>query len=173
MLKYARFRFCPNCGNNRIEGFRGNGMQCLDCGFLYFHNCASAAAGIIETEKGILFTVRAEEPQKGYYDLPGGFVNYGESLEQALFREAREELNLTIHDLRYLGSFPNIYAFHGVTYFTTDTVFVAKTTKLGDLTTNAEISRIVFAEPHEIDPERIAFESIRAGLVKYLEILKG
>src|SRR5512135_3908924 len=107
MLKYTRFRFCPGCGKRRIEGFKKNGLRCKDCGFLYFHNCASAAAAIIETEKGVVVTVRAEEPKSGFYDLPGGFVNYGESIEQALVREVREELNLEIVDLRYFGSFPN------------------------------------------------------------------
>ena len=173
MLKYARFQFCPSCGKSRVEEFKRNGMRCKDCGFLYFHNCASAAAAIIETKKGIVVTVRAEEPKSGFYDLPGGFVNYGESIEQALIREVREELNLEINDLRYFGSFPNIYYFHGITYFTTDAMFLAKAPSLARLRINKEVSEIFFAKPGEIDLDKIAFESIKNGVRRYLEVFNN
>lgn len=147
-------------------------MRCRSCGFVYFHNCAAAAAAIIETGKGILLTVRAEEPKRGCYDLPGGFVDYGESLEEALRREIREELNLEIHNLRYLGSFPNTYSFRGVVYFTTDAIFAAETASLDLLKANREIQGLVIAGVNEIELDRIAFESIKEGIERYREGLK-
>jgi len=129
-------------------------------------------AGIIEFEERIILTKRGAEPRKGFYDLPGGFVFYRESLEDALFREIKEELNLEIPHWKYLGSFPNIYLYGDVTYFTTDAIFVASKSNLAGLKTNKEIAEVVFVNPKEIDWDQIAFDSIKQGLKKYKEGLK-
>ena len=167
MLRYANFKFCPHCGKAGVAELRKNAMNCQSCGFVYFHNCASAAAAIIETEKGIILTKRADEPKKGFYDLPGGFADYGESFEEALIREIREELNLEIQDFRYLGSFPNTYFYRNVTYFTTDAIFVVKTSNIENLKAGKEIEAPLIANPENIDLTRIGFDSIKEGIRKY------
>ena len=55
----------------------------------------------------VLVAVRARNPGKGLLDLPGGFVDPGESLEVALYRELQEELGFDMAGqlCRYLGSF--------------------------------------------------------------------
>ena len=169
MLPYTKFHFCPRCGKERIEESGENSLRCLDCGFLYFHNCAAAVAGIIQTGKGIILTERAAEPRKGCYDLPGGFVFYRESLEDALSREIKEELNLEIPHWQYLGSFPNVYPYRDVTYFTTDAIFVAAISDLSGIKTDKEIAQVVFVNPQEINWNQIAFDSIKRGLKKYQE----
>ncbi len=58
---------------------------------------------IIELEGGIVLIERKNEPFG--WALPGGFVDYGESLEQAAIREAREETSLDIENLRLLGCY--------------------------------------------------------------------
>lgn len=58
---------------------------------------------IIELEGGIILIERRNEPFG--WALPGGFVDYGESLESAAVREAREETSLEISDLRLLGCY--------------------------------------------------------------------
>jgi NAD+ diphosphatase len=172
LLPYTKFHFCPRCGKERIEESRENSLRCLDCGFLYFHNCAAAVAGIIQFRKEIILTKRAVEPRKGCYDLPGGFVFYRESLEDALSREIKEELNLRIPRWQYLGSFPNVYLYRDVTYFTTDAIFVAAISDLSGIKTDKEIAQIVFANPQEINWNQIAFDSIKQGLKKYQEGLE-
>jgi ADP-ribose pyrophosphatase YjhB (NUDIX family) len=129
-------------------------------------------AGIIEFEERIILTKRGAEPRKGYYDLPGGFVFYRESLEDALSREIKEELNLEISHWQYLGSFPNIYLFGAVTYFTTDAIFMASNSNLAGLRADKEIAEVIFVNPKKIDWDQIAFESIKTGLKKYQEGLR-
>ena len=58
---------------------------------------------IIELEGGIILIERRNEPFG--WALPGGFVDYGESLESAAVREALEETSLEISDLRLLGCY--------------------------------------------------------------------
>jgi NAD+ diphosphatase len=169
LIKYTRFRFCPRCGSRNIGAFNRKGMNCGECGYLYFHNCASATMGIIEAARGIILVKRGSPPKRGYYDLPGGFVDYDESFEAALRREVKEELNIAVVDLRYLASFPNIYHYKKVTYFTTDAVFVCKPASVEGMHPEEEISGIAIIKPEKIEVETLAFESSRQALRKYLK----
>ncbi|MCY3411092.1 MAG: NUDIX hydrolase [Candidatus Heimdallarchaeota archaeon] len=58
---------------------------------------------IIENEKGILLIKRQGKTYHNYYALPGGFVDYGESVEDAAIREAKEEVGLSISPREILG----------------------------------------------------------------------
>ncbi len=59
---------------------------------------------IIHNEKNqILFIKRKNDPFKNHLSLPGGFVNYGERIEDALRREIKEETSLNIEPLEILG----------------------------------------------------------------------
>jgi ADP-ribose pyrophosphatase YjhB (NUDIX family) len=167
MLRHARFFYCPSCGKRPVEGLLHNAMRCPSCGFVYFHNCASCVAAIITVKQGIVLTVRNRAPKRGLLDLPGGFCNYGESLEDALVREVREELNLELSDLAYFGSFPNVYRYKNVTYFTTDAIFLCTAQNLPAAAPNDEIAGIRVVRPALIDLSRIGFSSTRAALARY------
>ena len=58
---------------------------------------------IIENDEAILMIRRKNETFDGYLALPGGFVDYGERVEDAVQREIMEELNLKINPLEILG----------------------------------------------------------------------
>jgi NAD+ diphosphatase len=167
MINYTNFRYCPKCGSPQITSFHEKGMRCAACEYVYYHNSAAAVAGIIETDAGIVLTRRAIEPKVGFLDLPGGFVDYQESFEQALVREIKEEIGAEVTALEYLGSFPNQYVYREVTYFTTDAVFVCRVSQLPEQVANHEITEIVVVRPEELDLEQIAFESLKMALQHY------
>lgn len=110
------FNFCPICKSTHIKRSNLPLIECSNCDFTYFHNYASAVAAIVCCNGHILFNVRAKEPALGYLDLPGGFVDYDESLEQALTRELKEELNIAISQWQYFCSQPNTYKYKDITY---------------------------------------------------------
>ena len=97
---------CPNCGTP-VKSYR-NPLPTVDI--------------IIETDRGIVLIERKNEP-KGWA-LPGGFVDYGESLEDAAVREAREETSLEVTDLRLLGCYSD--PSRDSRFHTISAVFVAR-----------------------------------------------
>lgn len=78
---------CPNCATKIIQ----------------YRNPFPTVDIIIELPEGIVLIERRNEPFG--WALPGGFVDYGESLESAAIREAREETSLNITELRLLGCY--------------------------------------------------------------------
>ena len=97
------FKICPMCGSNKIENHGNRKWMCPDCGFDLYNNVATAVGLIIQDiNKNVLFEVRAKEPRKGFYALPGGFVDFDESAEEAAMRECREEIGVEIDNVKYL-----------------------------------------------------------------------
>jgi len=156
------FRFCPRCGSEQFPFRQDNSFLCEQCGFVFFINAAAAVAALIEDSHGrLLLTRRAKEPMKGKLDLPGGFVDTGESAEHALERELVEELNLVVGEKAFFMSCPNTYEYAGLTYFTLDLAFVCKVSSFDAMQLDDEIDSFEFIAPDEIDLEEIGLASIR------------
>lgn len=121
------FKMCPMCGGNKIENHGNRKWICPDCGFDLYNNVA-AAVGIVlyDENNNVLFEKRAKEPRKGCACLPGGFVDFNETAEEAMIRECREELGIEITDFSYLCTFPNVYPYKNIEYRTCDIFFSAK-----------------------------------------------
>lgn len=68
-----------------------------------YKNPAIGVSLIIEKDGKILLIKRAKEPFKDMWELPGGFVDYGELVEHAAIREAKEETSLTVEPKTILG----------------------------------------------------------------------
>ena len=66
-----------------------------------------AVDGIITKGKEILLVKRSGYPFSGYWTLPGGHIEYGETVEQAISREIKEELNLKVKIKQIIGIFSN------------------------------------------------------------------
>ena len=173
MINYTRFRYCPRCGITSIRPHGRNAMECDGCGFLYYHNCAAAVAAIIETNGGIVLLRRAKPPKAGFFDLPGGFVDYGETLDAAVVREVEEEIGVRIERAVYFRSFPNTYEFHGVTYMTTDAVFICPMPQGSAIRPNDEVRQIEILPPESIDHSLIAFDSISKAIRSYTSVLQS
>jgi 8-oxo-dGTP pyrophosphatase MutT (NUDIX family) len=167
MLKYTNFTYCPKCGKESLTVLEQNGMICQSCSLKYYHNTAAAVAAIIVSPKGIVMIKRAHDPGKGKLDIPGGFANYNETLEEALRRELLEELNITVTNYRYITSFPNEYQYAGVTYFTIDTMFLVQWDEAFNLVPNEEVDELCYVDLKKFDFEMLAFQSTRK-IFRYL-----
>ncbi len=159
--------FCPGCGRRAFKSEDLHRFNCQACGFEAFQNVAAAAAGIIEVDEKILLTIRGRNPGQGLLDLPGGFMDPGESLEDGLGRELLEELNLEMAEMRYLASFPNRYPYKGIIYSTLDAIFICRPVSFDKLKPADDVAGYELIAPAEINFEQVAFSSIRQALKLY------
>jgi NAD+ diphosphatase len=164
------FKYCPSCKSNEISFDGIKQFKCNSCGFIYFHNVATAAAAILEYEQKIFFIKRVRQPGKGKLDLPGGFIDPNETAEEGLNRELKEELGITLDQVKYLGAFPNRYEYENVTYNTCDLFFYSKIEILPTEFDKSEIETIELIDPLEIQESRIAFDSIKRALRLFTNI---
>ncbi|HOF55683.1 MAG TPA: NUDIX domain-containing protein [Prolixibacteraceae bacterium] len=156
------FSYCPRCGSPDFPAVSERSFKCGGCGFHFFINAAAAVAALIFDEKGrLLVTRRGIEPDKGKTDLPGGFIDPGETAEEALCRELKEELGVDVKEMHYLASAANNYLFSGLSVFTTDLAFRVVPISLEGMSPSDDISSYEWVNPAEVDPEEIPAPSIR------------
>jgi 8-oxo-dGTP diphosphatase len=70
---------------------------CPNCGWIYFQDPKVAAAVLIEQDGRVLLVRRVNEPFRGMWTLPAGFVDGGEDPAEAAARECLEETGLSVH----------------------------------------------------------------------------
>ena len=93
--------FCPRCGRSAEVAFPRS-ITCPHCGYAAYYNPKPVAAAIPRDANGHIWLLRrAFDPGAGLWTFPGGFVDLGESVEDAARREAREELEIGV-ELRSL-----------------------------------------------------------------------
>jgi ADP-ribose pyrophosphatase YjhB (NUDIX family) len=98
----ASWRYCPRCATELEH--RGPCVACPACGFVHYPNAVPAVAAlIVDDRRRLLLARRAVEPDAGLWDTPGGFLEEGESPEEGLRRELREEASVEIELERFVG----------------------------------------------------------------------
>ncbi|MFQ6065786.1 MAG: NUDIX domain-containing protein [bacterium] len=119
--------------------------------FRTFRNPVPTVDTIVEKDKGIVL-INRKNPPSGWA-LPGGFVNYGESLEEAARRETKEETNLDIKELRQFRVYSNPK--RDPRCHTITTVFTARAQ--GKLKARDDAKEIKVFRPEEL-PQDLAFD---------------
>ena len=174
ILKYLRSGECSLkeiilClyDNEAFEVFKKGVVGYLD----YVTNKLSAGPfttvdAIIELDQGIVIIQRSNPPFG--WALPGGFLDYGESLEQAVIREAKEETGLDIYDIKQFHTYsdPN----RDPRFHTIGTVFIAKakgSPRAGDDAVGLKI-----VNPEQIGSLELAFDHKKI-LQDYIEYKDG
>ena len=161
----SSFSYCPRCGQKGLEHVHGRAIHCPSCDLTYFHNVASAVACFVLDEAGRLLTVRrARDPEKGTLDLPGGFVDPEETVENAVRRELREETGLEATEVRLLFSIPNVYPYSGVDVYTADLFYLTRVKSFDGATAMDDAGELVIVDPADLRPEAFGLRSIRAGV---------
>jgi len=163
------FKFCPKCGGQNLYSHCEKSQKCNDCDYIFYTNSAGAVGAIIKNEQGeILLTVRAFEPGKGMLDLPGGFVDPGETAEECLLREIKEELNLDIIDYKYFASFPNEYVYKEILYFTIDLIFECTVASFDSINAADDVTGFGFYKIDDSVIQQVGLKSIKKILGEYL-----
>jgi NAD+ diphosphatase len=98
-------QFCGRCGIHTNLHPTERARECPQCGLLHFPRLAPAIIVLVERGHEMLLA-RARRFPTAMYSTLAGFVEPGETLEEAVVREIKEESGITVKDIRYFGSQP-------------------------------------------------------------------
>lgn len=140
------------CGPGSYAACRKNALAYMDYIEYRLKSPFLTVDAIIEYKGGIVLIKRSNPPFG--WAIPGGFVDYGESLEDAVVREAREETNLEIHGLRQVHTYSE--PGRDPRFHTVCTVFGAKGKGIPRAGDDAADIRVV--RPHELETVDFAFD---------------
>jgi ADP-ribose pyrophosphatase YjhB (NUDIX family) len=161
--------FCFRCGGplakKFIEEEERERLACESCGHIHYLN-PHLVSGTIPTNDGsALLLRRAIEPRYGYWTFPAGFMELGESIEEAALRETREELNLDCSIQRLLGVYSR------PTWQNVLVVYLA--TPLAAPSPGREALEVRSFTPSEIPWSHLAFPSTREAMRDWVTAIRA
>jgi ADP-ribose pyrophosphatase YjhB (NUDIX family) len=164
-------RFCSNCGTGGLSRQRPAGdtherLMCANCGHIHYENPKIIAGCIVEQDGKYLLCQRAIPPRPGTWTLPAGFMENGETTEQAALREVWEESGVCAEIVAPYSIFsvPRISEVY--------IIFRASVLKASGQF-GPETLDIRFFAPEEIPWESIYYPAIRQILERYIEERKA
>lgn len=168
-------KFCPECGEKSLQTnfLPTKQFVCGKCDFTLFQSPSAAVMVAIVCGDEVLVARRAKDPFKGYWDLPGGFADPDETLEQAAIRELEEELNYTFTSPKYVSSNPNTYLYKNIEYKTLDAFFLVQLDSKPDLVADDDVEAIQWTKLKDIDLNNFAFESAKMALKRLISHLSA
>jgi 8-oxo-dGTP diphosphatase len=161
-----KFHFCPICSDELAplpSGPDRGRMGCRREHFVDYENPAVTAFALVERDGCYLVLKRDQEPYRGHWELPGGFVEAGESPADAVGREIFEETGLRVGTLSIIGAYTSRYGDNGK--WTVDVAFHCKAPS-GELNLSDESSDAAWVSIEQMPPlafsgERSAFEEFK------------
>lgn len=164
MSFWAEMRYCPKCGTVFATGGFEETMYptCTACGFIFWRG-PSLASGCMVVEDGrLLLARRGIEPHHGSWYVPSGFVDYGETPEDAAVRELLEETELTVRITRLYA----VYAWHDDPRKHGVMLFYLAERVTGEAKAGDDAMEVGWFAPDEI-PENITFAVHRQAVRRW------
>ena len=159
------YAHCPRCGgpleSRVVFSHDPPRLVCLVCRFVFYLDPKVAVGAICRKDGKIVLLRRAIEPARGKWVFPGGYVDRGESLEDAARREAREEIGAEVR----LTGLVNVYSYTGRPVIVV--VYEAEVVG-GEIRGGEEALEVRSFEPGEIPWDGLAFRSTREALQEFL-----
>lgn len=99
------WKYCPLCAGDLTERVieTKKRLTCSNCGFVHYQNPKVAVVVVVVKDGKLLLDKRDIEPQRGEWSFPSGYVDIGETVEEAAVREASEETGLGVRLDRLVG----------------------------------------------------------------------
>lgn len=160
--------YCISCGK-RLTRHNATYYSCPD-GHDFYNNPSTATAVALVNEKHeILYAKRAHDPQKGLYDLPGGFVEFGEDPSAAIRRELIEEAGIHLGTIDFVTTVTNLYAEN---ISTTDIIYVSRSWQ-GEPKPADDVEELVWKPIEFMDSNQYAwremYKPVYTALREYLQ----
>ncbi|MDB5918525.1 MAG: diphosphatase [Massilia sp.] len=159
IAEWARtHRYCGACGSTMILATGERCFRCVRCSHLAYPRISPAMMVLIRKGDSVLLAMHTASPTKRFTPL-AGFLEAGESVEEAVHREVFEEVGLRVHNLRYFSSQSWPFPHSLMLAFTADYLD-------GEIRVDqAEIAEARWFGPGDEWPERIPHVSISSLLI--------
>ena len=163
-------KFCFSCGalvTHKIpDGDNRLRYVCESCGEIHYQN-PKVIAGILPTYKSkVLLCKRSIQPRVGYWTLPAGFLENGESSLEGAIRECSEEANTQVRD-------PSIYAIFDIPQINQIYIFYRAEMPEAIFSPSTESSDVALFSEEDIPWSELAFPMVEALLDHYFEDRKS
>lgn len=156
--------FCSHCGNSLHiaipEGDNRPRHICDNCDTIHYQNPRIIAGCLPVYEDKVLLCRRAIEPRLGYWTLPGGFMENGESTEQAALRETYEEAFATVE-------IESLYTVTSILHVNQVQMFYLARMHAPEYAISSESLEVELFSEDEIPWDELAFQTIRNALELY------
>jgi len=163
-------KYCPRCGcaleERYIAAEQHNRKICTGCGYIFYLNPKLIAAAVPRQGNRIWLLRRNIEPCYGKWTYPSGYVDLGESVQEAAIRETREE---TLLDVR-LDRLLNVYSYSDVGIVV---VVYCSTVVGGTAGVTPESQEVRAFDLGDIPWSGLAFPSTREALEDYVRLAKS
>ena len=163
---HIEYRFCPRCGGDLdrriVKAIEPKRLVCRACSFIFYQDPKVVAGTVFTLDGGIVLLKRGVEPALGKWVFPGGYVDRGESVQDAAVRETKEESQLDVR----LNSLLNVYS-----YPRSPNVIVVYAAEVvgGELVAADESVEARIFLPVEVPWHDLAFDSTRDALNDYIK----
>lgn len=159
IAEWARtHRFCGVCGSGTLLAAGERCFKCVGCGHMAYPRISPAMMVLIRKGDSVLLALHVASPSKRFTPL-AGFLEAGESIEEAVHREVFEEVGLRVHNLRYFSSQSWPFPHSLMIAFTADYLD-------GEIRVDAsEIAEARWFGPGDEWPERVPQVSVSSVLV--------
>ncbi|MBN1995278.1 MAG: NUDIX hydrolase [Anaerolineae bacterium] len=162
------FTYCPRCRTEMVdrEAFGRVRRVCPECRFIQFIDPKVGASVLAEREGRVVLVRRKIDPARGSWCLPGGFMEMGETPQEAARRECREETGLDVEILDLI----DVYYYQDFRGGGISIIYHGLVTG-GDIQPGDDVSTAGFFGPDEL-PKNIVFKSNLQALAAWQERLK-
>jgi len=158
-------KYCPSCGGRNSRKTPENDTHersvCDDCGTVHYQNPLIVVGCVAERNGKVLLCKRAIEPRYGYWTVPAGFMELGETVAGGAARETLEEACATVELDRLFASVDVIDAGQVHLFFSGKLV--------SDYGVGDESLEVALFSEDEIPWDELAFQSGKFALQKYFE----
>jgi len=158
-------KYCSNCGGSVSRKIPHDDNReravCDDCGHVHYRNPLIVVGCVAERNGRVLLCKRAIEPRYGYWTVPAGFMELGETVAGGAARETLEEACATV-ELGHLFACVDVVDAGQVHLFYTGKL-------VGDYGVGEETLEVGLFAEDEIPWDDIAFQSGKFALRKYFE----
>ena len=156
-------QFANNFTKRVPDGDSKARLVCDNCDFVHYQNPKIVVGSVVVHEGKILMGKRSIEPRHGFWTLPAGFMEEGETVEQGAMREAREEMEAEI-------VLENLLAVYSIPRISQVQIMYTASLKDGSFGVGEETLETALFGWDEIPWQQIAFPSVYWALIQYHQV---